>query len=556
MANSSRNAYSNDTINFLLNSFYVDDGLYSAKTVEDAWMVVNESITLCSSRNLHLHKFVSNNINLLNKIPESERAASIHSIDLTLQSLPIERAVGSFWDTESDSLQFNVKVPIYSNPPDRRSVLSIIASVYDPLGFIAPFVLSGKMILQQMCREDVTWNQPLPVHLLPRWKLWLHNLTQLSTVIIPRCFVIPQFGKVVRRELHHFSDASTMGYGQCTYLKQINEHGDICCSFVIGKARVTPLKMITIPRLDLTAALLSIKISKLLKTAFKYQINEEYFWTDSTIVLCYLKNDNRRFMTYVANRIEQIKEQIKENITVNQWHYVASESNPSDHASRSLDVKSLITSNWFNGPSYLSLRSLPDESQIDSNLSENDQEVRAQVMQTTVVLDDTNIFDRFSSWFTAVRVISNCLKFKELLKKRLVKEQKDTHAELDAVEQIERSKLCIIRCLQRNVYYDEIQLLRDEKHIPTNNKLASLDQFLDNDGLLRVGGRLTNSSFMYGVKHPLIMPASSHVTRMLIGYYHEKTRHQGRGLTMNAIRTSGIWIIDVLEQWLPIYTNV
>ena len=149
-------------------------------------------------------------------------------------------------------------------------------------------------------------------------------------------------------------------------------------------------------------------------------------------------------MTYVANRIEQIKE----HTTVNQWHYVASESNPADHASRSLDVKSLITSNWLNGPSYLWQRYLPDESQIDSNLSENDQEVRAQVMQTTMVLDDTNIFDRFSSWVTAVRVISNCLKFKELLKKRLVKE-------LDAVEQIERSKLCIIRCLQRNVYHYE-----------------------------------------------------------------------------------------------------
>ena len=306
---------------------------------------------------------------------------------------------------------------------------------------------------------------------------------------------------------------------------------------------MTPLKTITIPRLELAAALLSIKISKLLKTAFKYQINEEYFWTDSTIVLCYLRNDTRRFMTYVANRIEQIKEQIKEHTTVNQWYYMASESNPADHASRSLDVKSLITSNWFNGLHTYGERSLPDESQIDSNLSENDQVVRAQVMQTTMVLDDTNIFDRFSSWFTAVRVISNCLKFKELLKKRLVKERKDTHAELDPVEQIERSKLCIIRCLQRNVYHDEIQFLCNEKHIPTNNKLASLDPFLDNYGLLRVGGRLTSSSFMYGVKHPLIMPASSHITRMLIGYYHEKPRHQGRGLTMNAIRTSGIWII-------------
>ena len=181
-----------------------------------------------------------------------------------------------------------------------------------------------------------------------------------------------------------------------------------------------------------------------------------------------MKNNTRRFMTYVANRIEQIKE----HTTVNQWHYVASESNPADHAFRSLDVKSLITSNWFNGLSYLWQRSLPDESQIDSNLSENDQEVRAQVMQTTMVLDDTNIFDRFFSWFTTVRVISNCLKFKELLKKRLVKERNDTHAEHDVVEQIERS-LCIIRCLQRNVYHDEIQLLCNEKHIPTNNKLAS-----------------------------------------------------------------------------------
>ena len=153
-------------------------------------------------------------------------------------------------------------------------------------------------------------------------------------------------------------------------------------------------------------------------------------------------------MTYVANRIEQIKE----HTTVNQWHYVASESNPADHTSRSLDVKSLITSNWFSGPSYLWQRSLQDEAQIDSNLSDNDQKVRAQVMQTTMVLDDTNIFNRFSSWFTAVRVISNCLQFKELLKRRLVIEQKDTHAELDDVEQIERSKLCTIRCLQRNVY--------------------------------------------------------------------------------------------------------
>ena len=129
-------------------------------------------------------------------------------------------------------------------------------------------------------------------------------------------------------------------------------------------------------------------------------------------------------------------------------------------------MKSLITSNWFSGPSYIWQRSLPDEAQIDSNLSDNDHEVRAQVMQTTMTLDNTNIFDRFSSWFTAVQVISNCLKFKDL-----VKEQKDAHAELDAVEQIQISRLCVIRCLQRNVYYDEIQLLSDGKYIPTNNKL-------------------------------------------------------------------------------------
>ena len=171
--------------------------------------------------------------------------------------MPIERALGIQWCTKRDEFQFNIMMRI--RPCRRRGVLSAVSSVYDPLVFFAPVLLEGKQILQELCKEMIEWDEPIP------GERWRSDLVLLKKFSVKRCLKPENFGRVTQVQLHSFSDASTNGYGQCTYLRLKDHIGNIYCSLVMAKARVTPLKPITIPRLELTAALVSVKISAQLK---------------------------------------------------------------------------------------------------------------------------------------------------------------------------------------------------------------------------------------------------------------------------------------------------
>ena len=156
------------------------------------------------------------------------------------------------------SMQFCLTLK--ERPLTRRGILSTLNSVYDPLGFLAPVVLLGKQILQGMCRKNADWATPLPDHLMQRWQKRITDLHYLESFKIQRCVKPSHFGQVKDVELHHVSDASSTGYGQCTYLRLIDENDQVHCSLLMGKSRVAPLKPVTIPHLELVAALLSAKI--------------------------------------------------------------------------------------------------------------------------------------------------------------------------------------------------------------------------------------------------------------------------------------------------------
>lgn len=179
--------------------------------------------------------------------------------------------------------------------------MSTVAFIYDPLGFLAPYVLNGKRIVQEMCHQGVGWDDALPEMLKPWRESWRHDFANLEKINIARCYIPTNFGKVVKTELHHFSDASTSGFD----LRVKNQRGEIHCSLVIGKARVSPTKLTTIPRLELTPAVVSVAVSNMLREELGYAISKEYFWTDSKVVLSYINNDSRRFHTFVANRVQK-----------------------------------------------------------------------------------------------------------------------------------------------------------------------------------------------------------------------------------------------------------
>lgn len=149
--------------------------------------------------------------------------------------------------------------------------------MYDPLGLISPVVLVGKKILQLLCADQLSWDDPLPDSLKSRWERWRKSVHKLGSLEIRRCYKPAEFGRVVKRELHHFSDASHSGYGQCSYLRLVNDEGQVCCSLVMSKARVVPLKPITIPGLELNAAVVSVKISSLLPRELNFSDAVEWF---------------------------------------------------------------------------------------------------------------------------------------------------------------------------------------------------------------------------------------------------------------------------------------
>lgn len=513
--------------NFIRNNFYVDDGLISVESVDTAIRLIREAQHICANGRLHLHKFISNNREVLESIPDSERASGVHDVDLNHDELPVQTVLGVKWNVSSDTFSF--KVILNEKPATRRGILSIVASVFDPLGFMAPFLLLGKKILQEMCQKNIGWDEPLPEELKPQWESWLNDLQNLQSIQIPRCFIPEDLGKVKRVELHHFSDASSYGYGQCTYIRVVSEVKKVHCSLVMGKARVAPTKVVTIPRLELTAAVVSSAVSSMLREELELRICQEYFWTDSQVVLAYINNEARRFHVFVANRVQRIRERTEPT----QWHYIDTDQNPADHASRGLKVAELVSSNWLIGPKFLWEREIVIPKSTAELLVADPEVKTMQALQIKVVKDNDFLerLERFSKWSTALKIVARI--------QRLAKRIKT--AEPINVEDRRKAGLVLVKLAQRNAFNEEIQSLSNGK-LPHGHPLFQLDPVLQ-DGVLRVGGRLKNASLPLDVKHPIILPKHSVITRLILDHCHATTQHQGRGQTLNELRANGYWVV-------------
>ena len=528
---------SQDTVKFVQKNFYVDDGLGSVTSDAEAIQLVKEARELCSAGKLRLHKFISNSNNVLKSIPKEECAESVKDLDMALGEPLMERALGVQWCVFSDDFQFRVTVK--ERPLTRRGVLSIVASIYDLLGFVAPFILLGKQILQQMCRDKVGWDEPLPEELRTWWESWLQDLQNLSNVKIKRSYIPANVSDVKQYELHHFSDASVTGYGECSYLRAVNASGEVHCSLVMGKARVAPTKVTTIPRLELSAAVVAARTSVMLRHELEIDGLQEYFWTDSKVVLGYINNDAKRFHVFVANRIQRIKSTTEPE----QWQYVKSEDNPADHASRGLTAHQLVSSNWFTGPDFLWEKDLPAGNVKVEEVSEDPELRKAQVLNTKAK-EKRTLLDRlskFSEWKRAVKAIA-CLNRHAKQRKGL----KSKTSKATSVEERQEAELFIIKLVQEESFSSEIKGIKRCKEVRPKvkaNKLYKLSPFVDEYGVLRVGGRLTRSSLHPHVKHPAILPKTSHVSSLLIKHYHQKVHHQGRGITVNELQSNGIWVI-------------
>ncbi|XP_064622348.1 uncharacterized protein LOC135484644 [Lineus longissimus] len=327
----------------------------------------------------------------------------------------------------------------------------------------------------------------------------------------------------------------------------------------MSKSRVPPPKAMTIPRLELPAAVTSVKVGAFLERELKMQEIEALYHTDSMVVLGYISNDSKRFHVFVANRIQQIRDVT----TPGQWRHVATESNPADIASRGTNAEGLINSRlWWKGPEFLqnSESSTLMMTKKPIPIADDDPEVKRSVtVNKTIVSVNpakfasmTERFEYFSDWFRLKRAVALCLRYFKLLKNSTAV-QGYTPVK---VQEMQTAQNRILKITQNESFPREIQTLmtanqptqRKEKttgtnHVGKDSSLVSLDPFLDAKSILRVGGRIKHAKVSSSVRLPILLPRSSHITNLIIDHHHKMEGHAGRGITLNSTRQAGFWIV-------------
>jgi len=551
-ADDNRNEFDDEVIRCVQRNFYVDDCLKSVGSVEEAILLVNNLTKLLSRGGFHLTKWISNSSEVLDTIPEHEKAKRVRNLDMPGETTRTERALGTVWDTDSDRLAY--RTVENKRPLTRRGILSTLSSVFDPLGLVSPYILPAKAIVQDLCRRNIGWDEPVPPDIMIRWLRWTEDLARVEQLKVDRCIKFQGVGKM-SFSLHHFCDASQVGYGVASYLRSADAEGHIGCSLLMGKSRLSPIKALTIPRLELSAAALAVKIDILIHAELDFELGESIFWTDSTIVLSYIKNVDKRFQTFVANRVSIIHG----GSTPHQWRHVRGELNPADDVSRGLTLDELMNSDrWFNGPSFL----LADESawptMPDRITDLSELEVKAEPKAFTSVGSSSavdiidRLFKRHSSWYALEKNVAWILRVKQLLRKG--EENSPIMSAQLTVEEIKQAEHAIIQYVQKQAFERELEFLEEQKADKNVKSKASkkgikalatlykLDPVLSRYGIICVGGRLRNSDLNEDMIHQAILPKKHPVVSLIIRHYHVAVNHAGKKHTLAALRER-YWII-------------
>lgn len=259
--------FGSDAKDFVYNNFYVDDRLKSVAKPAEAIDLLTCTRAMLARANLCLHKIASSHPEVTHAFPREDQASHLRDLDFSLDTVPIQRALGVLWDISADAFTF--KVSLEKRPFTRRDVLSVFNSLYDPLGLAAPVIVRGKLLLRSMMANlsnlhPESWDEPLPEEQRLAWEAWCKALQALTLLRVPCCYTVASSTGVKKQELHTFCDASNNAIGAVSYLRTVQHNGSIQVSFVFGKAKLAPSHATTIPRLELCAAALGIEITELI----------------------------------------------------------------------------------------------------------------------------------------------------------------------------------------------------------------------------------------------------------------------------------------------------
>lgn len=500
--------------NVVRRDFYVDDLISGGQSVQEVIEIRQQVTELLKRGNFEIRKWCSNDVSVLNGIPSSDRETFLKFHDGT----DITKTLGLVWDPKTDKFLFTFSHVADIKNVSKRTVLSSIARFYDPLGLIGPIITKAKVYMQNLWKCKLDWDESLPQALHSVWLQFVSAFSLVHKFIFPRFVSIPESTV----QIHAFCDASLSAYGACVYVRS-DSGGNIKISLLCSKSRVAPLKVLTVPKLELSAALL---LSELLEGIMDTLDNkyEYHCWSDSMVVLSWLREESSNYNIFVANRVSRIQK-LTNNML---WHHVPTASNPADILSRGATPQELLNSNlWKEGPDFLykTPEYWPKAANFMVDLPE-----RRRVVLITSSASDFSVNCKYHNSFPKIkRIFAYTYRFLNFTKS-LKCNGELTPQELKMGIQI------LIRNIQFVHFATEYKALQHNKEIRSSSQLYSLMPFMDREGLIRVGGRLQNSFLNYEAQHPIILPKHHPVTTSLVLYYHQQLLHAGPQCLLANIR--------------------
>ncbi|XP_070144167.1 uncharacterized protein [Drosophila kikkawai] len=488
-----------------------------------------------ASRIIQHHMYVDDvlagaNSSILSNIPAEHL---LHSEFLDIDAESTAKTLGIRWRAKSDEFYFVPPELIVEPSYTKREVLSQIAKLFDPAGWLAPFIIRSKMFMQEIWLQDLGWDDKLPTHMSQRWQSFLREYSDLNKIRVPR-WVGYQPEVIV--EHHGFCDASQKAYGAAIYVRVEMGH-QILTRLLTAKTRVAPVKTVSLPRLELCGAVLLTEMVTAILPHLPTASSDLRCWTDSTIVLAWLRKPACNWTTFVANRVAKITQATP----VDCWAHVPSEQNSADLASRGVPLIDLADSKlWWQGPEWLQgPRELwPAQNAIDPTELEQ-RAVKVHFSKTP----SEEYLERFSKLDKALRVLTYILRFlKRCRKSSISPTPRPTSDEIREAERV------LISIAQRRAYGQEQKHLAEKRSLLASSPIANLFPFIDQHGLLRACGRLTAAKgLQYDERHPIILPYDCRLSRLLIQFAHQITLHGGSQLIVRLIRS---------KYWIPKIKNL
>ena len=545
----------------ILKSTYMDDSMDSVEDDNQGIQLYQQLSKLWEEAGMRTHKWLSNSEVVLSHIPLSDR---VYEVDLDSDPLPSVKTLGIMWRALEDVFTFVSNFADQECEWTKRIFLSKIATLFDPLGLMAPFLIRAKMLMQEVWVHGLEWDEKFPQELSAKVTKWFTELSMLSDIRVPRCLQVKRETKSVK--LHTFVDASQEAYGAAVYIRVENCDGSPSLHLVASKTKVAPLQSISIPRLELMSAVLGIRLAKSVVNALSLEARHITYWTDSTNVLWWIRGYSRTFKPFIANRVGEIQM----SSSPEQWRHVPTEFNPADYLTRGVKLEELIDlKTWWEGPEYLKkVESLWPKNIVENDPSEALNEVKTKYMTrldsdniSTMlakcedklvdpeVNEDASVWrlqpERFSSWTKLIRIQAWVMRFINNCHVSESKRLLDRELQLEEINDVETQ---IIREIQKELFHEEYIALVKKNRLPKHSKLLNLSPRLDDDGVIRSDGRLKYAEFLpFDTRYPIILPRRSWVTKLIVKNYHELGNHStGTNQTLSSL-SSKYWILAARE---------